>query len=124
MSGESPRDAVVRQFAQAMAAKDDLAKLRAQGVRCTQCGATVPLPDDVTQAQFACRFCGAMLATQQYVAPQLIAGAQMRAHLTQMRGEARRVSRSRDVAILVGAGVLALVIAAAVLVPTLLARGH
>ncbi|HEY3821476.1 MAG TPA: hypothetical protein VGL81_30120 [Polyangiaceae bacterium] len=104
---------------QARAALD---KARAQGVQCTQCGGNAFLPEDLTVPQFPCRFCGALLATSQYVPPELLTGLGLRNRLDALRVEGAAASKRRDKAILIGAAILAVVILVAVFVPLLLAR--
>jgi hypothetical protein len=82
------------------------------GVRCTHCGASVPLPEDPAARSFACGHCRGELLVSDHVAPQVLAASELRDGLHGvMHAAAARQRR------------LALVVAGATLVASALFAG-
>ena len=52
-----------------------------RGVTCSQCGASTPLPEDLTTPTFSCTFCRAVLETRQYAGAQAVTADVLGAHL-------------------------------------------
>lgn len=89
---------------------------RRDGVRCSNCNATVSLPSDLGQPQFTCSHCNAVLHTQAYVAPELMMGVGIRDNMRQILAEQR--AKTKRIAIFVAIGV-AILLAIVVLVVVL-----
>lgn len=52
-----------------------------RGVTCSQCGASTPLPEDLTAPTFSCSFCRAVLETRQYAGAQAVTADVLTNHL-------------------------------------------
>jgi len=53
-----------------------------QGVRCTHCGASTPLPDDLLIETFTCRFCATTLSTAAFAGEGAVRVDEMKAYLS------------------------------------------
>ena len=110
----SGADAFRRASAAAMRNRAQLAEAQRDGVKCSACGASVPLPADVSTPSFPCGYCHAQLVTSNYVAPELMMGLGIRAQLSEMRDASNRTNRR--VALALGIGIpLVIVIVIAVM---------
>lgn len=56
-----------------------------RGVTCGACGASTPLPDDLTTPTFSCAFCRATLETARYAGQQAVTADVLSAHLDKVR---------------------------------------
>lgn len=54
-----------------------------QGVACTSCGASTPLPDDLRTPTFQCAFCKATLSTAHYAGVSAVSADALHAHMRQ-----------------------------------------
>lgn len=52
-----------------------------QGVTCAACGASTPLPDDLTVASFACAYCKATLQTAMYAGASAVSADALLGHI-------------------------------------------
>jgi len=77
---------------------DHAAKLE-RGVRCTHCGASVPLPRDPAVRSFACGHCRGELLVSDHVAPQVLAANELRSGLQEVMASAQQ--RQRRIALVV-----------------------
>lgn len=88
--------------------------VKKRGVRCTHCGASVPLPEDAAVRSFVCGHCRGALLVSDYVAPQVLAANELRDGLHAAMHEAQTRQR-RVAAILVAAVLVASVLFSALL---------
>ncbi len=56
-----------------------------RGVTCSACGASTPLPEDLTTPTFSCAFCRATLETARYAGKQAVTADVLTAHLEGVR---------------------------------------
>jgi hypothetical protein len=97
--GVSSQDQFVQEMARQLAGNQALARLRAEGVTCPQCGGHNAVPDDGS-VQVICVHCKSAIVLSSLVPADAIARSRLKRAMHGMRGQAAAAGKKRDQAIL------------------------